>query len=153
MTLLVINRQSRHRVSRSKLKRVAALTLRAVGRTRSRVNIVLVSDRSIRSLNRKYHARDRVTDCLAFGYKRAGKKGLPKAAGPGALLGDVVISLDRARVNARVWNEPFQREVWRYAIHSILHLVGYRDDTPRARKRMFQRQEEILKLAVKAIQK
>jgi probable rRNA maturation factor len=107
-----------------------------------------VSDATIRSLNRRFHHQDCVTDCLAFGY---GKSKRSSVEGGPLHLGDVVISLDRTRVHARKWKQRFQHELWRYVIHGILHLVGYRDNTARNRGRMEKRQESILKKAIREV--
>ncbi len=64
-------------------------------------------------------------------------------------LGDVVISYARARVQARAAGWRIADELELLAVHGILHLLGYDDRSPRARKRMWKRQIEILRRAVK----
>ncbi|MBI2871153.1 MAG: rRNA maturation RNase YbeY [Candidatus Omnitrophica bacterium] len=133
--------ENRHRTIRlplEEIRRAARLALRRVGRPRAEVAIRLLSDSAMRSLNRKFHGRDEATDCLAFYYDEEKRRGALRGH-----VGDIAISLDRARVNARRWHEPFRREVRRYVVHGILHLAGFRDRGP-GRSRMLRVQEEIL---------
>lgn len=124
------------RVSRARLKRVARRALRAEN-VDTVLTIYITDDDESRALNRKFHATNAPTDVLSF------------PAGADDYLGDVVISYERARVQARAAGWPIVNELELLAVHGILHLLGYDDRTPRARKRMWKRQEEILGRAVK----
>lgn len=124
------------RVPRARLKRVARRALRAEN-VDTVLTIYITNDSEIRALNRKFHASNAPTDVLSF------------PAGADDYLGDVVISYERARVQARAAGWPIVNELELLAVHGILHLLGYDDRTPRARKRMWKRQEEILGRAVK----
>jgi probable rRNA maturation factor len=77
------------------------------------LSIAITTDRKIHSLNRLYRKVDRPTDVLSF-------------PGDGAcLLGDVVISLDTAKREARGRGIQLVEEVRRYLAHGILHLLGH----------------------------
>jgi probable rRNA maturation factor len=77
------------------------------------LSIAVTTDRKIHALNRRYRSVDRPTDVLSF-------------AGDGErLLGDVVISLDTARREAKARRIPVSEELRRYLAHGILHLVGH----------------------------
>jgi probable rRNA maturation factor len=95
------------------------------------LTVLLVSDSRIRALNRRFLGRDHSTDVLAF------------PAG-GGYLGDIVVSVDRARVQARAAGHPPGSEVAFLAAHGTLHLLGYDDATPRARAAMLRRQRALL---------
>jgi probable rRNA maturation factor len=86
------------------------------------VSLRLVDDAAIRALNRDYRNKDRPTDVLAFA-QREGPAGTLHAA----LLGDIVISIDTARRQARRGLYP---ELLHLASHGLCHLLGYdhRDD-------------------------
>jgi probable rRNA maturation factor len=77
------------------------------------INLVLMSDREIRKLNRKFRGRDKATDVLAF------------PMGEDGILGDVAISTQTARKNARRFGVGYQNEMKRLVIHGTLHLLGY----------------------------
>ena len=124
------------RVSRARLTRTAQRGLRAE-RANARLTIYVTTDAEIRALNRKFHATNAATDVLAF----------PAEAGTGKphpYIGDVVISYDRARVQARAARWRIADELDLLAVHGILHLLGYDDVTPRKRAKMWKRQAEIL---------
>ena len=95
---------------------------------------MLVDDRTIRWLNRRYRRVDRATDVLAF----------PIEARQGGLLGDVVVSVDRARVQARAVGHTLQTEVALLAVHGVLHLRGYDDLSRAAALTMTRRQQKLL---------
>jgi len=138
------------RVARARLARLARKTLRAE-RARATVTIYVTDDAEIRRLNRAYHATDAPTDVLAFPTRatrgkgqRASREHHAAPLAPYDELGDVIISYDRARVQARQVGWRIADEVDLLAVHGILHLLGYDDRTAHQRARMWQRQADIL---------
>jgi probable rRNA maturation factor len=97
------------------------------------VHCVLSSDEEVASLNRKFRGKEGPTDVLAFPYD-------PESAG--GVHGDVYVSLDRAREQARFHGDTVEREVWRLFVHGALHLAGWDHDTDKAESAMRARQEE-----------
>lgn len=98
----------------------ARLLLAAAGLRDSVLSVLLVGDRAMRTLNRRYRGKDRTTDVLSFSFRE----------GPGAdvqrsLLGDIVICVPTARRQARDAGHSLQGEIDRLLIHGLLHLVGY----------------------------
>jgi len=140
LKILLEDRQKRVRVSGPRLIRWAQKILRALGWRRAVLSLVLVSDAEIRRLNRRYLSKDRTTDVLAFGQGPAGR---PVSKKP--FLGDVVVSVERARQVAPQYGNRWDEELLLYTCHGVLHLMGYRDSLPRLKTRMDRRQEEILK--------
>ena len=100
--------------------------------------MLLVSDREMRRLNRRWRGRDRTTDVLAF----AQREGADSA--PDGLLGDVVISVDTARRQGAERGETLGREGERLLIHGLLHLLGYDHERSAADARRMQRRERAL---------
>lgn len=108
--------------------------LRAEGiADRGEIHCVLTDDAELAELNERYRSRSGPTDVLAFPYD-------PAVAG--GVLGDVYVSLDRAREQAARAGEPVGREIWRLFVHGALHLAGRDHDTDRADREMRSRQEE-----------
>jgi len=103
----------------SRMLRAAA---RHDGSTDYEVSLRLVGDAQIRALNHGYRGKDRATDVLAFAQREG-----PAPAIHAALLGDIVISVDTARRQAR---GGLHRELLHLASHGLCHLLGYdhRDD-------------------------
>jgi probable rRNA maturation factor len=112
----------------------AASVLRAAARrwVRQDLSIALVSDREIRSLNRRWRGEDRATDVLSFPLEE-----------PGA-LGDVVISMDTARRQAREGGWSLAVELRRLLAHGILHCLGYGHEAPREARRMAAAERRLL---------
>lgn len=136
MRALVANRQRTVRVRPAALRRAALAAMRGEGcGAASEVSVAVVDDQEIRRLNRRYRGKDRPTDVLAFAQD-----------GPGGLLGDVVVSAERAAAQAPRHRHTTERELMLLVIHGVLHLLGYDDTTPRRAERMRRRQHEILTL-------
>jgi len=114
--------------------RHAASVLRAAARrwVREELSIALVSDREIRALNRRWRRKDRTTDVLAFPLLE------PQS------LGDVVISLDTARRQAREGGWPLATELRRLLAHGILHCRGYDHERAADARRMAAAERRLL---------
>lgn len=99
-----------------------------------------VSDREMKVFNRKFKHRDRRTDVLAFSQV----EGKPFPVRGPRLLGDVIISADAAWRQAPAFGNSVEKEFVLYLIHGLLHLLGYDDIRPSARKAMRAKEEELL---------
>jgi probable rRNA maturation factor len=130
------------RMARARLTRVARKTLRAE-KVNVGLTIYVTDDVEIRKMNRAFHGTDAPTDVLAFPLREEGR--LIKRP----YIGDVIVSYDRARVQARVAGWRIADELDLLAVHGILHLLGYGDVTSRKRAKMWKRQEEILGREIK----
>jgi len=136
MPAVVDNRQRRVPVTVSRLARAAARTLAAVGRPGGTVEVAVVDDAEIRRLNARYRGIARRTDVLAFPLEA------PDA--PGQLVGQVVVSADAARRQARRLGVPLALELDLLVTHGTLHLVGYDDRDPVEADLMHRRERAIL---------
>ena len=105
--------------------------LAALRLSRAELSVVLCDDPAIHALNRRHRRKDKPTDVLAF----ALREGTPMPHG-GRLLGDVVISLDTARRQAREHGHSLWTEVTLLLAHGLLHLVGYDHRTDEEEARM-----------------
>ena len=92
------------------------------------VSVTFVGNTGIRRFNAEYRGIDRVTDVLSFPIAEDGD--LEEAFdGEKLCLGDIVLSLERAREQANEFGHPFEREVAFLCVHSTLHLLGYDHET------------------------
>ncbi|MCX6840679.1 MAG: rRNA maturation RNase YbeY [candidate division WOR-3 bacterium] len=82
------------------------------------VNFIFVNDRQIHALNRRFLHRDRPTNVISFNCNE------PQLPGEPSLLGEVYISRDRAREQAREYGVTYASELRRLALHGLLHLLG-----------------------------
>ena len=123
------------RVDPAGVKRFARAVLRGEGVSEGEATVVLCDDAGIRDLNARFRGRDRATDVLAFPFGEEDDPALPGEEG-GPYLGDVVVSMDRAREQApRFGNDP-EAELARLVTHGLLHLLGYDHHSPGEGRRM-----------------
>jgi probable rRNA maturation factor len=95
---------------------------------RGDVTLVLASDEAVRRLNKRYRGKDRATDVLSFGLGDGSRVGEP--------FGDIVVSVDAARRQARQYGATTRQEIVRLAVHGTLHLCGYDHHERREAARM-----------------
>ena len=117
------------------------------------VSVTLCDNEEIRELNKKFRNIDRATDVLSFPlFDDDGMDAHVEELD--CMLGDIVLSLERARGQAEEFGHSFEREVAFLTVHSTLHLLGYDHETsPEEEADMRRRQSEItdkMGLAVKA---
>lgn len=106
------------------------------------LSVLLVDDEQIHELNREYRGVDKPTDVLSFAMTEGEEEML--APGEESLLGDIVISISRAMMQAEEYGHSFERELGFLAVHGFLHLIGYDHDTKENEQVMFTKQEKIL---------
>jgi len=105
------------------------------------VSVTVVDNAQIHEMNLQYRAVDRPTDVLSFPI--FDEEGLEDASC--AVLGDIVLSLEQASVQAEQYGHSLEREVAFLCVHSVLHLLGYDHETsPEEEADMFARQEAVL---------
>ena len=89
----------------------------------SELSITLTDDEHIHALNKKFRNIDRATDVLSFAFRESDE---PEIIGTDfEILGDVIISLERAKTQATDFGHSFLREVIFLEVHGLLHLLGY----------------------------
>jgi len=104
------------------------------------VSVTLVDDEEISEINSEARGMDKPTDVLSFPMFDEDFGDEEKA-----VLGDIVISLERAKAQAIEYGHSFEREVAFLCVHSVLHLLGYDHETSKEDEvEMFKRQDEIL---------
>ncbi|MFB4164884.1 rRNA maturation RNase YbeY [Alteribacillus sp. JSM 102045] len=108
----------------------------------SELSVTIVDNEQIHSINQQYRGVDRPTDVISFALNEdeeiADNTEVPN------LLGDIVISIEKAKEQAENYGHSLERELGFLAVHGLLHLLGYTHDTAEAEKEMFSRQESIL---------
>ena len=145
-TVLIKNDQKKIKMTpdlRRLVKRavLAVLDFEDFGR-RAEFSVTFTDNEGIHALNREYRNVDRPTDVLSFPLSDGEDY---DTDGDAVLLGDIVISLERAQTQAEEYGHSFEREVAFLTVHSMLHLLGYDHETsPEDERDMFARQDEIL---------
>lgn len=100
------------------------------------ISLVFVSDEYLSNLKQKYFKVNQYTDVIAF---RLNEYRTP------FVEGEIYISLPRAKENARIFDEPYSREVSRLIIHGCLHLIGLKDKTNIEKENMTNHEDAILR--------
>ena len=110
------------------------------------LSVTFTDNEGIRELNGEYRNIDRATDVLSFPLYENGEIDESEVIeGEPIGLGDIVISLERAREQAESYGHSFERETAFLCVHSMLHLLGYDHETGEEdEKDMFARQEAVL---------
>ena len=102
-------------------------------------NIIIVDNKRIKEINKEYRGIDRETDVISFALEDYMDVALPHR-----MLGDIYISIDKARGQAIEYGHSLKRELSFLAVHGLLHLLGYDHMEKEEEKIMFERQELIL---------
>ena len=126
------------------IRRAIDLTLAYEGfEGNAEVSVTFCDNAYIRELNRDYRGKDKATDVLSFPQFDEGA--FPLDTEDVIPLGDIVISLERAKEQARELGNTYTREVAFLAIHSTLHLLGYdHERSPEDDEDMCARQKVII---------
>ena len=117
------------------LNEVTTSVLNSTKITKSEITLILASDKLLAELKSKYFNKDHYTDVIAFRLNEYNEK---------LVEGEIYISLPRAKENAKIFNQPYEKEVTRLIIHGCLHLIGFKDDTKSEKKTMTELEDDIL---------
>ena len=106
------------------------------------ISVTFTDNAGIRELNRQYRDKDIETDVLSFPMGENGVWDVDMETGA-KILGDIVISMEKARDQAERFGHSFQREVGYLTAHSMLHLLGY-DHVDNLEKVRMREKEELI---------
>jgi probable rRNA maturation factor len=124
-------------VSTRKLQRFAGIACKLVWQARrpnseiaslNHIDVMIVSDRRIAALHKKFCGIPGATDVLTFQH------------------GEIVISGDTAATQAGIFHSSVTAEIQLYVLHGLLHLAGFDDTTPSRRRQMERKQRELMKI-------
>lgn len=107
------------------------------------VSVTLTDDAYIQTLNQQYRQMDRPTDVLSFALNEGGEPEI--AGGPDInVLGDIVLSVERAKAQAAEYGHSLRREIAFLTVHGMLHLLGYDHIEEVERQKMEQEQKMVM---------
>jgi probable rRNA maturation factor len=109
-----------------KLKKWIKETIESEGYKLKELNFIFCSDEYLLQINQQYLDHDTFTDIITF----------DNSEEEGKIIGDIFISIERIRENAKTFNVTEERELQRVIIHGTLHLLGYPDKKPADKKVM-----------------
>jgi len=99
------------------------------------INFYFTDDTEILEINKKYLAHNYYTDIITFNY-----------CTENSISGDIVISVDTVKTNAKDYNVTFENELHRVIVHGILHLLGFDDSTEEQKKEIREKESWALKI-------
>jgi probable rRNA maturation factor len=111
-------------------------TIKAEGFKLKELTYIFCSDNYLLQINQQYLNHDTYTDIITFDNSEAQK----------VITGDIFISIDRIRENAVKFNISETDELHRVIIHGALHLLGYKDKTAVAKKKMTLKEDFYLNM-------
>ena len=133
-----VNLHRAYRLNERMVRSLAADILRMIRKEPfADLELIFLDDKAMKRFNKRYAFRDSSTDVLSFRIDRG-------EFGQKRFLGEIIISLDTALKNSKVYGTDFTEEVVLYVIHGILHLFGYDDGSERDSREMVRKQNRIL---------
>jgi probable rRNA maturation factor len=135
--ITIINQQKKIPVSKRATRAIVLKTLKILKANQAgQLTVVYVNNRTIQELNYQFLGKRSPTDVLCFDLSEGGR-----------LTADIVISIERARENSRLFKTSLLWETRLYLVHAILHLFGFTDKRAKDRTRMQRKALRILKAA------
>jgi probable rRNA maturation factor len=129
--------------SKTRIKKWVIQTIEMKKHEAGDINFIFCSDPYLLSINKQYLDHDTFTDIITFDYSK-GIKNMP-------LCGDIFISIDRIKENAKTFSKTMENELHRVIIHGVLHLLGYKDKTKEAKEEMTKQENRCLKMLEKMV--
>lgn len=130
----IMSRGRRRKVSVQKLKKTAQTILTLLDQHQRELSLALVDNREIQELNARYRNKNEPTDVLSF---PSGGQFFEEEV----ILGDVVISVEKAEERARKGRKTVEQEIVTLLIHGILHLLGYDHERSQREAKIMRRLE------------
>jgi probable rRNA maturation factor len=121
---MILNRQSRIPLQDKVLARFLTSVQRELKLGRREVTVCFVEDREIARLNGQFRSKPKPTDVLSFPANGSGAASFPNENGS-KILGDIAISPQAARRNAKLFGRTLDEEIRILILHGVLHLAGY----------------------------
>ncbi|MGV3488025.1 MAG: rRNA maturation RNase YbeY [Tuberibacillus sp.] len=109
------------------------------------LSLSYVDNPTIHKINLEYRDKDRPTDVISFALEESGEDEVEIVGDDiPRVLGDIIVSVPKAREQAEDYGHSFERELGFLVVHGLLHLLGYDHMNEQDEKEMFALQEEIL---------
>ena len=131
--MIEINNTTKVKLDKKTIQKVTEKFLQAYKINKQDVSLAFVSDEKMHELNKQYRKKDKTTDVLSF-------------SGEGDFLGEIIINPKQIKRQAKENKNTFQAELIFILVHGLLHLVGYDDETEKARLKMIKLGEKFISM-------
>jgi len=118
---------------RKRLSEILDNTINSQNKVAGEISVIFCSDDYLLEMNRKHLGHDFYTDIITFDYCEAD-----------TVSGDLFISIDRVRENAKTFGKKMENEIVRVVGHGVLHLLGHKDKTLKDKKNMTTAEDNAL---------
>ncbi|MFP4472918.1 MAG: rRNA maturation RNase YbeY [Candidatus Omnitrophota bacterium] len=132
----IYNQQTGLALSTEQYRRCVVKTLTFFDVRQADLSVVIVTDRKIQAINRRFLGHDHPTDVISFD--------LGDPYSKDGIEGEIYVSAVTARRNAREYRTSAEYELTLYMVHGILHLLGYDDHAPADIKTMRAKESEVM---------
>ena len=130
---LFVDHEDAPRLNQKKVDSLVRCIVREEEKKSEYINVILVNDMYMLDVNRKFLNHNYRTDVISFNLGESGP-----------IEGEVYVSVDRAKVQARRYKVSLEREVLRLIVHGVLHLTGWDDKTRSQKLQMRKRENRII---------
>ena len=137
MAVEIVRRDGGKKFPSAPLKKIAGAVLKLLKQDNAELSIALIGNAEMQKLNAQYRKKDYATDVLSFPASEELPPGL-------RILGDVVISVDKAKEQAGERGRTLEQEMITLLIHGIVHLLGYDHERSAQDARLMSRLEKQL---------
>lgn len=140
MNKIEVVNKTKEEVDLDNLRKIINYTLEREKIDNGQVNVIIIDNNDIHQINKEYRGIDRPTDVISFALEdddtfiELSER----------ILGDIYISIDKVKEQAKEYGHSEKREISFLTVHGLLHLLGYDHMTKEDGKVMFAKQEEIL---------
>ena len=142
MNIVIANRQRTKRVNTQLLKQIVVALFAELEIAEAELGINLVAARKMALVNETFLQHEGATDVITFDHA---EKQRAKSKKQKAIHGELFICVDVAKTQAREFNTSWQSETVRYAVHGVLHLLGYDDLKPALRHEMKREENRLMR--------
>lgn len=135
--ILEFNNQSQEKVAQNLFEDLLTRLPQVIpGIPETTVELLLTGDAEIHKLNKQFRGKDKATDVLSFSDRESGM--------PSNNLGQIVISVDHAKAQAKELNQSLEEELRFLFTHGLLHILGYDHEEPEDEKLMLEKAYKLL---------
>lgn len=143
----ISNRQRARKIDPAWLEKITAAALAELKIQHSELGVVLVGAKEMASLNEKFLGHEGATDVITFDYQSSESTvhSLQSTVDDLQIHGEIFVCVAEAERQAKQFGTRWRSELVRYVVHGILHLLGYDDLQPAARKKMKREEDRLMR--------
>jgi len=133
MNINFYNKDASYIVTKRKIRAWLSMVLEQEQKKTGEISFIFCSDEYLLTLNNQYLNASYLTDVITFDYCE-----------DDFISGDIFISVDRVKENAKLYQQTTSKEMHRVILHGVLHLCGYKDKTEKEIQQMREKEEYYL---------